>query len=270
MKLQVKKKVVISCVTFETVKIIKPIEYLENVKRVYLLHWGESRTNEKKTELYGAFYEEVERQLKNDQNITDIREIKVKVFLFQEVLKKLLSILCMEREERNEIYINVSGGTSEYGAAATIAAMMVPEVTPFTVATKDYTVSGGDIKIYFDNKTDKPIGLAKTVYNPFELPVYPIEIPPEDLVRGLRVLREKKEKQHITSYSKMIEGIKDAGAWTRKEQKKPRDRLQSDKMYYARHYIDQWIKREWVLKDKRGNLTITDAGLMVTDVFYLR
>ncbi len=266
MRLAVKKKVVISCVTFETVRIVKPIQYIQDVRRVYLLHWvGLSDT--KKQKLYGSFYNEIVRQL-NDLGIKDIIEVQVKVYRFQDVLRELLKVLCTEHDEGNEVYVNVSGGSSEYGAAATIASMMVPDVTTITVGTKEYMVQGEkNIKnTYFEG--ERPIGLSKDVWEPRLLPTFNIGIPPEDLVISLRILRHKKENQQLTTYSKMIDSIKNANIWTRDERKKVIDLVQAERMYYAHHYIEQWIERGWAVRDKRGELTITESGEMITEVFY--
>ena len=39
-------------------------------------------------------------------------------------------------------------------------------------------------------------------------------------------------------------------------------------MYYARHFINEWERRRWVTRDRRGELDLTDSGVMVTEVFH--
>ena len=49
--------------------------------------------------------------------------------------------------------------------------------------------------------------------------------------------------------------------------RKVKNKLQSDKMFYRRHYIDKWIKEGWIEEEKVGGLSLTKAGEMVTEVF---
>ena len=264
MKLNVRKRVAISCVTFETVKIVKPICYLGRVDRVYLLHY-ERPDPEKERLVYLEFYDEVVRQLKEEGACGEILERNVKVYRFKDVMAELMSILRAERREGNDIYINVSAGTSEFVTAATIASMMIDRVTPYTVGTKDYTVDDKDLKVYFDG--DRPVGIAKDVYDPNILPTFHIEMPPDDLVRGLKVLKEKRDKGHHITYVSMIEALKAVGCWKRDETKEIKDRDQAEKMYYARHFIEEWVQRGWVDKDQRGRPSLTEDGVMVIEVF---
>ena len=65
----------------------------------------------------------------------------------------------------------------------------------------------------------------------------------------------------------MIKELEPLGLMERKEEKKVKNKLQSDKMFYRRHYIDKWIKEGWVEEEKGGGLSLTKAGEMVTEVF---
>jgi hypothetical protein len=264
MALKIRERVAVACVTFETVMITKPIISMGTVDRVYLLHYDRPDP-EPGRQVYREFHEEVVHQLQVGMECGEIVDINVPVYNFQDVLGALLGILTEERAEDNDVYINVSAGTTEFSAAAILASMMVKGVTPFTVSTKDWSVPLEDIDIYYDG--DRPVGLSKDVYGPRPLPYFHIERPPEDLVVGLKVLRERKDKGHSTTYLSMIQALKDAGCWERQEVEGVKDQTQSEKMYYARHYIDEWVDRGWVTKDRRGRLVMADDGLTVTQVF---
>ena len=256
------RRVMICCVTFETVKVTRPIEYV-GAERVYVLHWGRSGT------VYAEFYDEVVRELK-DKGLDQIIDVNIEVYRFNTTLEKLVSIMTKEREEGNDVYINISAGTMEFAAAATIASMMVEGVKPFTVHVKEYAIAGDEAirRAFFID--DKPVGQAKSVFDPVQLPTFPIDMPPRDLVLGLRVLRERKEGKKNTKYGEMIKALTDAGVWEYRPERPKKDKLQAEKMFYSRHFIDGWIKQGWVNgKEGRGKqLEITESGKNVTEVFY--
>ena len=224
--------VVVSCITFETVKVVSPIVHLR-ADRVYLLHYSEAEERGGK-DVYSAFYEEVVDQLKTLMQLDDesIKEVNVKVFRFKEVLTALLEILQRERDQGNIVYVNVSAGSMEYAAAATLASMMVAGVKPVAVG---------------------------------------VEMPPADLVQALRILRTKLESKLITSYPNMIKALKETKAWTYEGLNVDEKITQAEKMFYSRHYIESWLNRGWVEKEKgkRGKMKLTIAGENVCDIFHL-
>ena len=256
------RRVMICCVTFETVKVIQPIEYV-GAEKVYMLHWSRPGT------VYCKFYDEVVRELK-EKGLSQLVDVNVEVYRFNNVLEKLISIMVEEREDGNDVYINISAGTMEFAAAATIASMMVEGVKPFTVHVKEYTIAGDEAirqAFFIDSK---PVGQAKAVFDPVQLPTFPIDMPPRDLVVGLRILRGRKEGKKNTKYGEMIKALTDAGVWDYKPERPKKDLEQAKKMYYSRHFIDGWIRQGWVNgKDGRGKqLGITESGKNVIEVFY--
>lgn len=278
-KVSPRLRVVITCVTFETVKVVKPIRELR-AERVYILHYDSGAKN--KPNVYSEFYHEVVRQLREfGLGDEDIIERNVKVFRFKDMMSELVAIMAREREDGNEVYVNVSAGSTEFAAASTVAAMMVKGVKPFTVHSRKYTVSGDENVRRTYSIDGKLVGQCCVAAEPVELPTFHIDPPPRDLVIALRELRKLKETKRPTKYSTMIQAIKDAEAWTYDPEKEAKFKaadprrgekiMQAEKMYYSRHYIDGWIRRGWVDgKAGRGReLQITDAGENVTDVFYL-
>ncbi len=248
-------RVVVFCLGFETVKVLKPLEYYK-ADRAYMLCMT-------KAEGYKAFKKEIERQLKKTS--IEFLAIETTVYRFSDCLKELYKILHMEKEAGNHVYVNIFG-TPAYSAASMVACMMLDAV-PFFAGTRKYTIA--DPKEYFVD--GRPMGISSEVYDPLELPTFSVTPPPENIVRTLKVFREKKEKKHSTTYRAMIDSLEPLGLMERKEDtkggKKVKNKLQSDKMFYRRHYIDKWIKEGWVKEDKDGGLGLTKAGEMVTKVF---
>ena len=244
-------RVVVFCLGFETVKVLKPLEHYK-ADKAYMLCMT-------KAPGYKAFKKEIERQLK-DKPIEFI-SIETTVYKFPDCLKELYKILHTEKEAGNHVYVNIFG-TPAYSAASMVACMM-EDAVPFFAGTKKYTIA--DPKKYFVD--GRPMGISSEVWDPMELPTFSVAPPPKNIVRALQVFREKKEKKHSTTYIAMIKSLEPEGLMERKQEKKAKDKMQSDKMFYRRHYIDKWIKEGWVVEDKDGGLSLTDAGEMVTEVF---
>ena len=265
-----KERIVISCVTFETVKISDPVKYYD-ATRAHLIHYIRDGLDESKSRIYREFYDRVCENIKGSGRDVEIIEHNEIVSDFSVMLRTILSIIDSEqRAGECDIYVNISAGSSEYAAAATIASMMSKDVTPFSVGTKTFTISEEDeIKrtYYVD---DMPVGLTSSTREPKVLPVYVIERPPEHLVRGLRVLQEEIRKKHSTSSAKMGPLLKEKGVWVRDGKVTEGREKQSYALNYHRDFMKKWLELGWVVKDElRKKDIITDKGMNVLNTFYL-
>ncbi len=263
--MKISTRVVVACVVFETCKIVQPIEYLRGAGRVYLIHWI-SKRNPEGSSVYKDFYTRNVELLSEIVGRSNIIEVTAEVYDFKKMLATILSILSKEKENGNEVFINISSGPSEFAAAATIASMMVPGVRPFSVRTREWQISGDDRirELYYENGV--PIGQSRSVYDPEDLPIFHIAMPNKRLVEGLRILDSKIEGKKSTSYASVISELRRAGLWRDGTETKV---TQSDKMFYLRNYLDPWIANGWVERTGKRGLTITDAGRHVTEMFYL-
>lgn len=296
------KNIYVACVTFETVKITNPVKEIGPFSRIYLFHYSDGS---EESRIYDEFYDEVVTQLRvmhyNDKNI--IKE-NVKHFYFTEAMHHLLNIMKSETSKGNRVIVNVSAGSSQFTAAATMACMMVPNCKAMTVSTKEYMVSKDAARTIYFSDEGRPVGLTKDTYPVKELPTYSIDIPPRDLVRGLRVMwdifsmknlakgissTDLEAMQGKVSYNDLVQAFeqedhksKNRGMnkiWNyepkeplkiRTTPDKARKLTQSEKMYLMRHFIDEWTRRGWVEKvdGKKGWLRITPSGKNVVDIFH--
>lgn len=263
--MKVSKKVVVACVVFDTWKVVAPIDYLQDAGKVYLIHWVSQKHPDRNT-VYSDFFGQIVKMLSGKVGAENILEVKAEVYDFKKMLATTLAILSDERSKGNEVFINISSGTSEYAAAATLAAMMVPGVRPFTVKTDKWMVSDDKLlrELYYDKGT--PVGQSRSVRDPEDLPIFNIPIPEKHLVIGLRLLSSHIEEKKSTSYSSMIREFKHAGIWRDDDLGKKVD--QSDKMYYLRNFMDHWLANKWVEKIGKRQLALTDMGKHVTEIFY--
>ncbi len=269
-----KDRVVISCVTFEVAKIVEPIEYYE-ATRVHLL------STSKEGDIYREFLDEVCKQIgdysKKTQIIKHITqedengEQDFNVSDFGSVMRELLCIIQGEidscGENNVEIFVNISAGTSEYSAASLIASMMFHGQTiPFTVSSKEYSVSGDLVrKVYFENGV--PVGQTKSCRQPKALSTYRIDRPEKDKVLALAVMKEQIEKGDSCAAS-MMNILREKNLFddysTREYNNKPEQR---DIMKYQRNYVDFWLDNRWVEKQSKRKYRITELGEEVLSIF---
>lgn len=271
-----RERIVISCVTFETAKVVDPIVFYDATV-VHLINYIKDETDPN-LKVYSDFCDEVKRQLKEKTNLNEERIFvhRYPVYDFESMMQIMHKILREEKARYQndvDIYVNVSAGTSEYTAAATIASMMIPDVKPFTVSTKQYFIPSRLLKeIYYDG--DRPVGMSKEVRDPTVLSTYPIEQPPEDLVRGLRLFHKMKQNKIKTSHKNVIRELMDGDLWgynyPLKKNGSPSSedlRNQSVIMHYRRHFLEKWESNGWIIKNSR-EYELTNSGLCVINVFY--
>jgi len=269
-----RKRIMIACVTFETVKVAEPVKFYETSK-VHVIHYIKDPTNPK-SRMYVEFFDRVCDLIKSNDADAEIVEHNVRVSDFSSMLRTVLNIIENERRESNDcdIFVNISSGTSEYAAASAIASMMKENITAFSVNTKNYTITDYErIKAaYYDN--DVPIGLTKAVYDPAALTSYKISIPQEHLVRALRILDERNQKKLSVKGPQMIQALKDKEIWYREiSYDHPNERSKqklSEAVYYQRDYVNKWIDAEWVRKDElTKRYRLTDKGKTIIETFYV-
>jgi len=269
-----RKRIMIACVTFETIKVTEPIKFYETSK-VHIIHYIKDPTNPK-SRMYVEFYDRVCELIRNNNADAEIVEHNVRVSDFSSMLRTVLNIIESERMESLDcdIFVNISSGTSEYAAASAIASMMKENITAFSVNTKDYTIKDYDgiRAAYYCN--DVPIGLTEAVYDPAALTSYKISIPQEHLVRALRILDERNRKKLSVKGPQMIQALKDREIWYREvAYDRPDERTKqklSEAVYYQRDYVNKWIDAEWVQKDElTKRYKLTNKGKTVIETFYI-
>ncbi len=262
----------ISCVTFETAKVVEPALYYE-INKFHMIHYVKNPGTES-GRIYEEFSDRVEELLKSQSRL-DIEIVKhnESVSNFSKMLSLILEIIRADRKEHEgcEIFVNISAGSPEFAAAAAIASMM-EGATAFSVGSQEYTVKDEKIReIYFVD--GKPVGLTKKTYDPRVLPSYTIEMPPEHLVRALRILEDRNSRNLSVTSGKMVEAIQYAGLWHRNiessESKKSNER-QTKAVYYQRDFITKWSEKGWVVKDSlHKHYVLTDEGRNIINTFYL-
>ena len=280
-----KPRIMIACVTFETVKVAEPVEFYE-ANKVYLIHYHS--TNHP---VYKEFYDRtVDIIRENNGDKVEIVEVEEKVWKFADMLRTVAGIIDKEIKdngEQCEIYINISAGSPEYTAAAAIGSMMYGKnVVPFATSTDEYTVeSDEDVRrCYFAEETGPdgavrqiPVGLSRSIKEPVQIPKFFIKKPQKELVLGLKIYKKHAEQankryKRVTAPA-IIEDLKAAGLWNHSvdpaDEKRARNEKSSNAVYFHREFIERWLKHDWIKRDDSGKrYIITDEGQRVMDTFY--
>ncbi|MEM2870045.1 MAG: DUF6293 family protein [Thermoplasmata archaeon] len=243
-------RIVVSCVTFETVMVVKPIEFYR-ADRVYLIHYARKPP-------YTDFLREVESQLK--PLVRECERVEVNVNSFRDVLRVLLQIIRREKGAGNHVYVNISAGPNVYGAAALVACGMEGAI-PFSVGVKEYTVR--DMSVYCVD--GKLVGLARAVYDPTPLPEFEIRAPKREHVAGLGVLDKMLRQRAILSASNIVRRLEREGLMSAVFDQRGRV-TQSAIMRYRRNFLEPWLRNQWV-RGKGRELSITELGRTVLEIF---
>jgi len=270
-----RKRIMISCVTFETIKITEPVKFYD-INKVHLIHFVKDPESDKGI-IYQEFYDQVCRIIKKESNgKVEVEEHAENVSQFLPMLKLIMKIVEKESSsgEPVDMHVNISAGTSEYTAAAVIASMMNPEVIPFSVSTDLYTVKNDKIReLYYADGA--PVGLTETINEPSLVPKYNISMPDRNLVLGLRILKELSETKHSVKGPEVIKGLKEKGLWrmyskdAKKDSRVSHETEKSESVYYHRDYVSKWLSNGWVEKNNfNKRYDLTQEGLWIVDTFY--
>lgn len=274
-------RIVISCVTFDTVMVADPIAYYD-ATRAYLIHYSKKdgddydvcfkRVLEILEENFntrvidygmggsGSDFGSIDAEIGKERKLTifDVREDKV--YRFQDMLRVLFSIIRKERlvSSKNPIYVNISAGTSEFSAAALVASMMFENVEAFSVSTREFTIKGPEP--YTDKETNKFIGISKSVHPPRAINGFRVEMPERNNILALRLYYE----MDFPSATKMIRELKDENLWER-----PDDNMPNEKMRFQRQFIDRWLNDGYIERKGRGRYSLTPNGQFAIDTYYI-
>jgi len=245
-------RVVISCVTFEVAKVVKPIEYYRADKAI-LIHWGGKPP-------YTQFLSEVRSRLRSSK--IPLEERSVMIMEFAPVMKEVRSIIKEENARGNHVYVNIGAGPQVFSSAAMVACMMEGAV-PFNAPTKEFTVGHEE---FFDD--ERPVGTARDVYDPKEVPVFRMSPPDQDLIGALGLWKEVVQRYGDRSTKEVMEALEAKGLIKDIFEDDRRKKVsQGSLMRYRRNFLEKWEAEGWIVKDGRGRYSITDQGDMMLSIF---
>ncbi len=247
-------RIVICCVSFETVKVLDPIKFYK-ADRVHLIHSG-------KKSPYVDFFNHVTDVL--DKTGVPWEGHDIYYANFTDVMKTMRMIIRKEKVEGNHVYVNVGAGPQIYSSAAMITSMMEGAI-PFNAPTKEFTVKDHE-KVFFQN--GKPIGNASKVKDPVEIPTFEVQPPDTNLIKALSIWEVTTQKYKRFATTEVLKELEIAGMmddiWEDDRRKK---RSQSALMRYRRNFLEKWENLGWIEKNNRGRYSLTGQGKMMLDIF---
>lgn len=253
---------VISCTTFETVKVSDPILFYK-ADRAHIIYTSQDNAS-------GTFYEslvdDIERQVLLKRKVDIIRHNSV-VYRYGIMLKEVNDIIRHEIEQYGEsvdIYVNISSGSAEYAAAAMYACMMHPQAMPFTVRVKEHNIP---IEKYRELMEEgAPFGDAKSVFDPKMVETFRIRPPKEELIRYLAFFDSIEDRPY--SNRSIMEMMEHAGVWEYTPRDGKEKNRNSPTMMFRRNVLEPLTERGWITRGRSKNRwSVTPSGRAILDIF---
>ncbi len=237
-------RVHIAPVGFEIDRIVIPIKKMK-ADRVWLL------VHDNPTEDKGRPYvEKIQTQLRKT-------DVKVEIFKVNrlELFKIIRAVIdIVEKEKRNDIYVNVASGSKIHAIACMMACMILRKkknITPFYVEAEKYAAFEG-------------IQQSSGVKKMMSLPTYEIQTPKPEIIAALKIIREKggritkKEMAQLADDSKIIT----VGA---REENYEQARFASLDKNIIQPLVDQWKFAEVEKIGRNRWIKITESGLQAAE-----
>lgn len=292
--IMVMKRVMVACVTTEVVKITQPAKDIRT-DRVHLLNFIKAASNGDKAEkdreqFYRAVYNKVVEVL-NGEKQEIYEHFNVRSFNFDDCFHAIYDILITEKRKGSDIYVNISGGTPEYAAAASIASMMIPGVKLFSVGTKatGHTIDF-DKQLSMAYHNGELVGSAFEVHKPISINSFPLKAPDEDVLKCLKIFNSLPigKRSNVNVIRRLIHNqlwkfaLDEKGSGTSVELENEDGEMlpssdrekylklqRKEAVLYQRDYINKWKADGWIEKSKINGkrYQLTDTGKRYVDIF---
>ena len=254
-----KTTTVISCTTFETIKVSDPIVYYE-ADRAHIIYM--SKDGDDRKSFYDGLVDDIRKQVEAKRGTEIITHNSV-VYRYSDMLRTVNTIIRDEREKFGrfvDIYVNISSGSSEYAAAAMCACMMNPGTIPFTVRVREHNVPVEKYRELIEPGAS--FGDAKSVCTPRMVETFSIEPPQEDMVKYLAFIASLDSRSYTNvSIMRMMD---EADLWKYKGEDKGKN---SASMQFRRTVLEPLQEKGWIEKVSKNRWVITPSGRAILDIF---
>ena len=260
MSMGIKQRVLIACLKYDVVKIIESVRAY-SPHHVITFHDAFSDPSEQRL----LFAERFQYLLNKEFPNVSYRNIELKQKDFRDISRTLESTVVFVNNllDKPTVLINISAGTNEFAAAATMTSMIHDNVIIFTQDEEEDNLSPEVVKEVF-YKDGFPTGPVTKVSEPKAIDVYHVEPPSKPLILGLRILDENQRTGKNLMAKDMIKILMERGIWMRDGPSN------NDNVVYLRDFVDKWIENGWVEKGQmRNQYRITEKGRMMIDTFYV-
>ncbi len=292
-----KDKVMIACVVGEVTLITEPA-LRNNIDRIHLVHYVKHDSmKDERARFYMSFYDETERTLK-ENGIEVVEHSDAETYIFRSMMSEIYRILIEEVDsKRSSVYVNLSGGTPEYAAAAAICSMMFRNVEIFTVS-KGYDGRTVDYSRLLANakKDGKLVGSCSCIGKTYSVEKFPIDRPEENLLKAFRIYSVISDSGIRNSNTTVIRNLILKNIWLargpleegaavkgtsvelelpekgyacpRSKESEYVTRQRGEAVQYYRVYVCRWESKGWIEKiPGTKKYRVTEEGRTVLDVF---
>jgi len=247
--------VLIFCISPIKELYLEPINHYDPDRIIVFIGTKETQPYSVEKEIYGS----------TKLECNNIKEVAIDTTDYASVLTKLMDITdALENNyEDIDIFINISSGTHEFAAAGAFASMVRKNMIAFNVEISNYGIDKRRIK-----KIIKEI--SPVVTHPEKMKICDNEIPDDEIIVFLTVLRDMIKKTKYPAHAKIIKELKRRNAWTHNPEKKSCNErtplTKREEMYLGRHYFDAAIKDE-LIADSKKKITFTKKGLLKLSLY---
>ena len=287
--------VMVACVAQEVTMIVQPAIFY-NVSRIHILNYVSKKDRDeadlKRAKIYEDVRNEVMYQLEN-KGIDVVLHDTSPTYQFNEMMREVFEILTEEKSRKSKVFVNISGGTNEYAAAAAIAGNMFDNTQLFNVGRKNSVESADQLRASI-TKNGRIVGSSDEIWDPFLIKGFRIEPPDSKLLEALsifafiplgertntNVVREliKRGTWNGMSYDTPLEmKIKGTSLEVYNESShRPTDdneyhkRRNSENVRYQKMFVDKWKAKGWIEQDSRygsRKYDLTAEGRMHLKIF---
>jgi len=294
------ERVMMACVTKEVTMIVQPAKYY-NIDKIHLINYVKKSDNDYVKINRSKIYEEIYAQVHNELTELGIKIEKheeSETYIFNKMMQETYKILFEETQKDSIIYVNISGGTNEYAAAAAISSMMFREIKLFNVGSRPdkKTIEDYDERIKaLKDKDGKLVGTTMEIYDPFRIDTFPMNPPDDMLLKSLKIFSmippKMRSKTHVIrnlilqglwvtcvdclDYDSLVEGTsvkfeKKDSIWLERSYNAEYHKLQNKEgVQYHKRYVEKWLKNGWIRNNQSHNkkYILTDAGKTYLDIF---
>lgn len=287
--------VMVACVAREVTMIVQPAIFYR-VSRVHILNYVlNKKRNEaevKRAKIYEDVRDEVCRRLRAE-DIEVVLHDSRPTYRFNEMMREVFGILSEERDRHSTVFVNISGGTSEYAAAAAIASNMFDNTQLFNVGAKNSVESADELRASI-TKNGMIIGSTDEVLDPYSIEGFRIEPPDPKLLEALSVFAKIPIEKRTNT--RVVHELIERGIWKGLDENSSRwvrikgtsleildeingrptnndlyhRRRNSENVRYQKMFIDKWKAKGWIEQDNRygsRKYDLTKEGRMHLQIF---
>ena len=287
--------VMVACVAREVTMIVQPAIFY-NVSRIHILNFvsekDESEAGRKRAEIYRDIRDEVCRRLE-EEGIEVIMHDSSPTYRFSEMIRNVFQILSEEKKRHSTVFINISGGTNEYAAAAAIAGNMFDNTRLFNVGARNSVESAEQLRGSV-TQDGRIVGTTDGVWDPYSIRRFRIEPPDPRLLEALSVFADVPVEKRANT--RIVHELIERGIWKGLDEGAPRDRKivgtslevfdkikgratdrdlyhkrrNSENVRYQKMFVDKWKAKGWIEQDGRygsRKYDLTEEGRMNLKIF---